>query len=65
MWSYGAAIGDGAYITFKLKELEDKLCRSGTDADKGKVFTIAPQLSAADPHAAHAAIQYSPQARVD
>ena len=49
----------------KLKELEGKLCGSGTDADKGKPFIIASALAAADQHAAHALIQYSLQARVD
>ena len=65
MWTCGAAIGDDAYVTLKLKELEVKLCGSGTDADKGTLFTIASELAAADPHAAHAAIQYSLQTRVD
>ena len=60
-----AAIGDDAYVTLKLKELEVKLCGSGTDTDKGELLTIASELAAADPHAAHAAIQYSLQARVD
>ena len=41
------------------------LCGSGTDADKGKLFTSASELGAADPHAAHAAIRYLLQARVD
>ena len=61
----GAAIGDDAYVTFKPKELEVKLCGSGTDADKGKLLTIASELAAVDPNAAHAAIQYSLQARLD
>ena len=65
VWTCGAAIGDDAYVTHKLKELEVKLCGSGTDADKGELLTIASELAAADPHAAHAAIQYSLQARVD
>ena len=65
MWSCGAAIGDDSYVTFKIKELEGKLCGSGTDTDKGTVFTFASELAAANPHAAHAAIQYSPQARVN
>ena len=52
-------------VTLKPKELEGKLCGSGTDVDKGKRFTTASELAAADPLAAHAAIRYSPQARVD
>ena len=47
------------YITFELKELEIELCGSGADADKGKLFTTASELAAADPHTARAAIQYS------
>ena len=35
------------------------------DADKGKLFTIASELAAADPHAAHDAIKYPLHARVD
>ena len=33
VWRCGAAIGDDAYVAFKLKELEVELCGSGTDAD--------------------------------
>ena len=65
MWTCGAAIGDDAYVTLKLKEHEVKLCGSGTDADKGALLTIALELAAADSHAAHAAIRCSLQARVN
>ena len=65
MWICGTAIGDTAFITFKLKELEVKLHGPGADADMGKVFTFASELAAVDPHAAHAAVQYSPQVGVD
>ena len=60
-----AAIGDDAYVTLKLNELEIKLCGSGTDAENGKLFTNASELAAADPHAAHAAVLFPPQARED
>ena len=65
IWSYGASIGGDANITSKLKELEAKPCGSDADVDKGKLFTTASELAAANPHAAHAAIQYSPQARLE
>ena len=54
-----------SHTNLRLKELEDKLHGSGTDAGKFKLFTIASERAAADPHAAHAAMQYSLQARVD
>ena len=65
VWSCAAAIGDDSYVTFKLKELDVMLGGSGTDADKGKHFTIASEVAVADPNADNAAIQYSLQARVD
>ena len=49
----------------KPKELEAQLCGSGTDADKGRLFTSASELASADPRVAQVAIYYSPQARVD
>ena len=49
IWSYGAAIGGGAYVTSKLIEFEAKPCRFDADVDKGKPFTIASELAAAKP----------------
>ena len=41
-------------------------CGSGTNAEKGKLSPFSRNLlAAAQPHAAHAAIQYSLQARVE
>ena len=65
MWSCGAAIGEDAYVTFKLMELEGKLFGSNTDTDKGKHFTIVSERAAADPHATQATTQYSLHSRVD
>ena len=65
MWSCGTTTGEAAYAALKTKKLEAKHYGSDANADKGRHSIIASELAAADPHAAHAAIYYSPQARVD
>ena len=65
VWTCGAAIGDDAYVAFNFKELEGKYFGSETDANKGELLTIDSELAVVDPHAAHAAIQYTPLTRVD
>ena len=40
----------------------NELLGSGTGANKGELITIASELAAPYPHAAHAAIKYSLQA---
>ena len=63
MWICGAALGSEGYVKAKLKAVQDRLCGQGDS--EGALLTVATELADADPHAAHSAILYSLQARVD
>ena len=62
-WICGAALGSEGYIKAKLKEVQIRLC--GQEDSDGAFLTTLKELSDADPHAAHSAIHYSLQSRVD
>ena len=72
VWICGAAIGDDEYVAAKLKEIQDELCGpedvTQTDGDGGSLGVLqnlSLGLANEDPHAAHSAVLYSLQNRID